>query len=329
MAGAVVVIEHRDTGLRTTVETTAAGTFARTLLPLGTYDVTATAPGGFGTDRREGLVLRVGETLMLSLGLAPVELEGITVTREPGTLLATEDVTSSQRFSEEVVGGLPSNGRNFLDFTLLTPGVSISQGPDGDELNVSGQRGIFNNFIVDGADFNNAFLWGAEGRPASRLHLQPGCHRGGCGGQPGRNRRVRAIRGWIRERRDPVGHERLLGHGPRLRPVGRHLGCVSRGPGRRQAGVRTGPVRVHGGRAGRARPRLLLPRLRPADRNRDQAAATRGPKRSQPARAEELPSVSLARALRLRVRPHRAHRRRAGADRQAGCQCGRAPPGLL
>ena len=168
VAGAVVVIEHRDTGLRTTVETTAAGTFARTLLPLGTYDVTATAPGGFGTDRREGLVLRVGETLMLSLGLAPVELEGITVTREPGTLLATEDVTSSQRFSEEVVGGLPSNGRNFLDFTLLTPGVSISQGPDGDELNVSGQRGIFNNFIVDGADFNNAFFGEQRGgqRPA-------------------------------------------------------------------------------------------------------------------------------------------------------------------
>ena len=36
MAGAVVVIEHRETGLRTTVETTAEGTFARTLLPLGT-----------------------------------------------------------------------------------------------------------------------------------------------------------------------------------------------------------------------------------------------------------------------------------------------------
>ena len=168
VAGAVVVIEHRETGLRTTVETTAEGTFARTLLPLGTYDVTATVPDGFGTDRREGLVLRVGETLLLSLGLVPVELAGITVTRETGTLLASEDVTSSQRFSEEVVDGLPSNGRNFLDLTLLVPGVSISQGPDGDELNVSGQRGIFNNFIVDGADFNNAFFGEQRGgqRPA-------------------------------------------------------------------------------------------------------------------------------------------------------------------
>ena len=30
--------------------------------------------------------------------------------------------------------GLPNNGRNFLDFTKLTPGVTIVQGPDGDEL---------------------------------------------------------------------------------------------------------------------------------------------------------------------------------------------------
>ena len=168
VAGAVVVIEHRETGFRTTVETTGEGTFARTLLPLGTYDVTATAPDGFGTDRREGLALRVGETLLLSLNLTPVELQGITVTRESDAPLDSEDVTSSQRFPEEVVDGLPSNGRNFLDLTLLTPGVSVSQGPDGDELNVSGQRGIFNNFIVDGADFNNAFFGEQRGgqRPA-------------------------------------------------------------------------------------------------------------------------------------------------------------------
>ena len=168
VAGAVVLIEHRDTGLRTTVETTPHGTFARTLLPLGTYDVTATAPGGFGADSRTGLVLRVGETLVLAMGLAPVELEGITVTRERNVLFDTEDVTGSQRIPEEVVDGLPANGRNFLGFTLLTPGVSISQGPDGDELNVSGQRGIFNNFIVDGADFNNAFFGEQRGgqRPA-------------------------------------------------------------------------------------------------------------------------------------------------------------------
>ncbi|MCY4627418.1 MAG: hypothetical protein OXE58_07595, partial [Acidobacteria bacterium] len=44
----------------------------------------------------------------------------------------------------------------------------VSQGPDGDELNINGQRGIFNNFIVDGADFNNPFFGEQRGgqRPA-------------------------------------------------------------------------------------------------------------------------------------------------------------------
>ena len=69
---------------------------------------------------------------------------------------------------EDVVDGLPSNGRNFVNLTLLTPGASVSQGPDGDELNIAGQRGIFNNFIVDGADFNNPFFGEQRGgqRPA-------------------------------------------------------------------------------------------------------------------------------------------------------------------
>jgi hypothetical protein len=40
----------------------------------------------------------------------------------------------------------------------LTPGVSISQGPDGDEININGQRGIFNNISLDGGDYNNGFF---------------------------------------------------------------------------------------------------------------------------------------------------------------------------
>src|SRR5947199_314919 len=40
----------------------------------------------------------------------------------------------------------------------LTTGVSITQGPDGDEINFAGQRGIFNNVSLDGGDYNNGFF---------------------------------------------------------------------------------------------------------------------------------------------------------------------------
>jgi hypothetical protein len=49
-------------------------------------------------------------------------------------------------------------GRKFEDLLTLTPGVSVVQGPDGDEINFSGQRGIFNNISLDGGDYNNGFF---------------------------------------------------------------------------------------------------------------------------------------------------------------------------
>ena len=168
MGGAQVLIQHAETGFTTSVETTATGTFARTLLPLGSYELIVTKDEGGQMERLSGLTLRVGESLNLDIELKEVVAEEITVSTDACGTPATEDVTTSQRLSDEVIEGLPVNGRNFFDLTLLTPGASISQGPDGDELNISGQRGIFNNFIVDGADFNNSFFGEQRGgqRPA-------------------------------------------------------------------------------------------------------------------------------------------------------------------
>ncbi len=167
--GVAVVLQHRETDFRTTVETSSSGTFARTLLPPGTWDVTVKAATDvFSIERIEGARLRVGEMLDLAIALRIVTTETVNVVSELPPTLDTADVTSSQRILEDVVDGLPSDGRNFMRLTLLTPGASVSQGPDGDELNVAGQRGIFNNFIVDGADFNNPFFGEQRGgqRPA-------------------------------------------------------------------------------------------------------------------------------------------------------------------
>ena len=167
--GAMIVIRNRETDLRTRVETASSGTFVRTLLPPGAYDLTVTPSGaGFGTERIEGAVLRAGGVVDLDVELRVVAAETVTVVGEAPRVVDSTDVTRSQRIREDVVDGLPSNGRNFMNLTLLTPGASISQGADGDELNIGGQRGIFNNVIVDGADFNNPFFGEQRGgqRPA-------------------------------------------------------------------------------------------------------------------------------------------------------------------
>ena len=126
---------------------------------------------GWSEARQTGVQVRVGETVDLVLKMIIEMEEFVVVARRPAVdVTRTETAT---RLPEEAVQDLPNNGRNFLNLTLLTPGVSIVQGPDGDELTIGGQRGIHNNISVDGADFNNPFFGEQRGgqRPAFTFNL--------------------------------------------------------------------------------------------------------------------------------------------------------------
>ncbi|MGH7558568.1 MAG: TonB-dependent receptor [Gemmatimonadota bacterium] len=162
-----VIVTHRETGLQRTLATNDVGIFVAPQLPTGHYDVLVQSPSVIGDAAAEEIVVRLGETVNLELRFQPLEVQEIVAVVQAPVVDPT-DVSSSQRFDEDVVENLPNNGRNFLDFTLLTPGAAIVQGPDGDELTFNGQRGIFNNVSVDGADFNNPFFGEQRGgqRPA-------------------------------------------------------------------------------------------------------------------------------------------------------------------
>src|SRR5436190_12388106 len=82
--------------------------------------------------------------------------KGIIVTDVP--VIETTATESASTLDELSVATTPVLGRKFEDLLTLTPGVSISQGPDGDEININGQRGIFNNISLDGGDYNNGFF---------------------------------------------------------------------------------------------------------------------------------------------------------------------------
>src|SRR2546428_5107703 len=102
-----------------------------------------------------------------ALSLAAVAVEA------PQPVVNVTQSAAATPLDAAAVTGLPNNGRNFLNLTLLTPNVAIVQGPDGDELTVAGQRGIHNNVSVDGADFNNPFFGEQRGgqRPAFTFNL--------------------------------------------------------------------------------------------------------------------------------------------------------------
>ncbi|MBV9086527.1 MAG: TonB-dependent receptor, partial [Acidobacteriaceae bacterium] len=69
---------------------------------------------------------------------------------------------------------MPTATRNYLDLLNLTPNVHITQGPDGPEINVNGQKGTQTSFMVDGAGANNKFFGEQRGgqRPVANVSLE-------------------------------------------------------------------------------------------------------------------------------------------------------------
>src|SRR5215217_531676 len=154
VADANVEIKNLDTNSSRSLTTDNEGRFTALLLQPGKYSVTVTKQG-FGTPSAE-VELTVGQTLPITIPLAPAGVEGnVTVTSPTVDTVKTE---ASTTLNEKAVSTTPILGRKFEDLLTLTPGVSITQGPDGDEINFSGQRGIFNNVSLDGGDYNNGFF---------------------------------------------------------------------------------------------------------------------------------------------------------------------------
>src|SRR5258706_10945181 len=172
LPGASVSMKNTATDFERVVVSAENGKFRGVLLPLGPYRVTATLQG-FSTLVRDGLDLELGQTINLPMTLkVSAVAEQVTVTGA-APVVETSRAEGSTRIDEKAVEKLPNNGRNFLEFTKLTPGVATVQGPDGDELSINGQKGIYNNVSVDGADFNNPFFGEQRGgqRPPFTFNL--------------------------------------------------------------------------------------------------------------------------------------------------------------
>jgi hypothetical protein len=156
VAGAEVEVKNVDTNFTRNTTTDEDGRFAAPQLPSGRYNVTVTKTG-FATLVVEKADLTVGQAMNLPLSMKVSSLqETVTITATP--TVDTVKTESSTTLNETTVNTTPILGRKFEDLLTLTPGVSVVQGPDGDEITFAGQRGVFNNVSLDGGDYNNGFF---------------------------------------------------------------------------------------------------------------------------------------------------------------------------
>ena len=193
LPGATVTLQNTATNFERVVVSDGAGRFRAPLLPLGPYRVTVASMASRPWCAR-GSTCRSARPspspCSSQLSAVEQEIVGHRARRRSSRPARTEGAT---RIDDEAVENLPNNGRNFLDFTKLTPGVSdrpgagrrraVDQRPEGDQQQRLGRR----------RRLQQPLLRRAARRPAPGLHLQPRRRPGGRGGGRRRQRRVRPL----------------------------------------------------------------------------------------------------------------------------------------
>ena len=156
VAGASVEAKNLDTNFTQTETTNTDGHFAFLSLAPGRYTLTI-SKSGFATVLQQNVNLTVGQTINIPVTMKVSSVATQIIVTDVPTVETTK-TESASTLNELSVSETPVLGRKFEDLLTLTPGVAITQGPDGDEINFSGQRGVFNNISLDGGDYNNGFF---------------------------------------------------------------------------------------------------------------------------------------------------------------------------
>src|SRR5579885_1740403 len=166
---ATVTAKNQATGFERIATTDSEGNYRIILLPPGTYSVKASAQG-FNDKSANDVTVTVGGKTTLDLQMYVGGVTGeLTVSAEAPTVETTRTSVSTT-INDRSIQNLPINGRNFQDFSTLSPGVI--RDPRGGDLSVGGQRGTFNSLQVDGVDNNNTFFGQALGRGGVRPPYQ-------------------------------------------------------------------------------------------------------------------------------------------------------------
>ncbi|HEV8269264.1 MAG TPA: TonB-dependent receptor [Thermoanaerobaculia bacterium] len=132
-----------------TALTDAGGRFRLSLLPPGSYKVTATL-AGFAPKER-ATVVGLDRVVSIEIGLSPTVSEAVTVTAE-APAVETASTTSGANLSAKTFQNLPT-GRNYSSVVQLAAGTSSDTADTRNgSITVYGSTGLENAFLVDGVN---------------------------------------------------------------------------------------------------------------------------------------------------------------------------------
>lgn len=151
LPGVTVIVTNLATNQERTVVTNDEGRFTFAGLQPGRYSF-ACELTGFAKFVRPEITLNVGSLATIDAVMRVSSLEEtVTVTGEAPIIEAARTDLSTV-INRAQIESLPTNSRNYLDFTLLTPGTveNVSTTSQGIGLNVGGSRAKEGSLLVDG-----------------------------------------------------------------------------------------------------------------------------------------------------------------------------------
>jgi len=165
VTAAEVRITNQDTSeLVRTVKTSADGSFAVPLLPVGAYTVVIRSPG-FAQASFRDVAVRVTETTRLNARLSPETVQQTVEVQSEVETVNTSDAATGQAIETRTIRELPLATQNFQQLLTLSTGAesdlnaAAQLGRGNAKLFVNGQREDNNNYLIEGisaTDYNVA-----------------------------------------------------------------------------------------------------------------------------------------------------------------------------
>jgi hypothetical protein len=163
VTGAQVTVTNKATNASRTAVSNSAGVYSVPALQPGVYNVKVEMQG-FRTATRSDIELQVQQTARVDFSLQVGQLTEVVEVSGSAALLTTENATVGTVVDNTLIVELPLNGRNVLQLVNSSPNVSFGFGSAGQagsrqggsrteqNIAISGQRGMFNHFTLDGVE---------------------------------------------------------------------------------------------------------------------------------------------------------------------------------
>ncbi len=164
---AKIKIKNLATGFTRELTSGGDGSYRAVQLDAGNYELVAESQG-FAPATLKGIVVAVGSAINIDVTLQ-VQATSTTVEVSAGMISEVTPAPSAV-VNSTAIENLPINGRRVQDFAVLTPTVQVNDQSRG-QLSFAGQRAIYSNIMLDGADNNQPFFGGIRGGERSNFIL--------------------------------------------------------------------------------------------------------------------------------------------------------------